>query len=221
MSKQFLAILAAIVVGLGIIFWVSGSKSDQSNNSKSSSAKVTSHIQGEGKKNVTLLEYGDYQCPVCGSFNPVVKQVVAQYSKDIYFQFRNLPLVQIHQNAFAGARAAEAAGMQNKYFEMHDLLYENQQTWSSSSNPVPIFQSFAQQLKLDMAKFNTDYASATVNDTIQADIAEFGKTKQQQATPAFFIDGNFVENKKLIDENGPSLSKFSALIQQAIDAKNK
>ncbi len=219
MSKQFLGILAAVIVGLGLIFWLGSGR--KSNNGNSSGVQPTQHITGQGKKGVTLMEYGDYQCPVCGAYYQTVKEVVAKYNKDIYFQFRNLPLVQIHPNAFAGARAAEAAGKQGKYFEMHDLLYENQQLWSQSSNPMPLFEGYAQQLSLDLNKFKTDYSSSAVNDLIQADIAEFGKTGQQEATPTFFIDGVYVANEKLADDKGPNVTMFSKQLDAAIAAKNK
>src|SRR3990167_5522364 len=105
MSKRFLAILAAVVVGLGLLFWfTSGDKSSTTGGNNGS--QPTNHVQGQGKKGVTLLEYGDYQCPVCAAYYPVVKQVAAQFSEDIFFQFRNLPLSQIHPNAVAAARAA-------------------------------------------------------------------------------------------------------------------
>jgi protein-disulfide isomerase len=220
MSKQFLGILAAVVVGLGLIFWIGSSKkSDNKGSSNSSNTQSSQHIIGEGQKKVTLTEYGDFQCPVCGAYYQPVKEVVAKYNKDIYFEFRNLPLAQIHPNAFAASRAAEAAGKQDKYFEMHDILYENQQLWSNTSNPVPIFQSYAQQLSLDLKKFNSDYSSAAVNDAIQADITAFKKTGQQEATPTFFIDGVHIPNSKLSDGNGPSVAKFSEQIDAAIAAK--
>jgi len=222
MSKQFLGILAAVVVGLGLIFWFSGGhKNNNSGSSSSGNVQPSSHIEGQGKKGVTLVEYGDYECPVCGAYYQTVKEVAAKYNQDIFFQFRNLPLTQIHPNAFAGARAAEAAGMQGKYFEMHDLLYENQNTWSTISNPLPDFQAYAQQLGLDMTKFNNDYASAAANDVIQADLTAFSKTGQEEATPTFFLDGTYVSNDKLVDNNGPSLDKFSQVIDAAIAAKNK
>jgi protein-disulfide isomerase len=220
MSKQFIGILAAVIVGLGLIFWFSGShKNNNTSKSGSNSGQVTAHITGQGKKGVTLMEYGDYQCPVCGSYYPTVKQVVDKYNNDIYFQFRNLPLTQIHPNAFAGARAAEAAGLQGKYFEMHDILYENQTSWSEISDPTTLFKTYAQQLGLDVNKFNTDYSSSNVNDAIQADLTEFAKTGQQQATPTFFINGVYVSNDKLADNNGPSVEKFSQQIDAAIAAK--
>src|ERR1700743_3576091 len=105
MSKTFWAIIIAIVIVLGGIFWITGSK----NNTKSSgSAQASNHVEGSTSTGVKLVEYGAYESPYCGEYYPIVKQVVAQYSSQIQFQFRNLPLSQIHKNAFAGARAAEA-----------------------------------------------------------------------------------------------------------------
>ncbi len=220
MSKQFIAIVVAIVLGLGAIFWISNRGSSTSNNS--SSVQPSNHVQGQGQKGVTLIEYGDYQCPVCGAYYSTVKQVAGKYTKEIYFQFRNLPLTSLHPNAFAAARSAEAAGLQNKYWEMHDMLYEQQNTWADSSNAYTYFENYAQQIGLDLTKFKQDYASTAVNSTINADLAEFKKTGQQQATPTFFIDGKYIENSKLVDANGyPSVDKFSAVIDAAIAAKNK
>jgi protein-disulfide isomerase len=173
------------------------------------------------------MEYGDYECPVCGNYYAAVKQVAAKYNDEIYFQFRNLPLTQIHPNAFAGARAAEAAGLQGKYWQMHDMLYENQNSWATVSNPLTAFQGYAQQIGLDMNKFNSDYGSSQVNDAIQADLNEFNKTGQQEATPTFFLDGQYIGNEKLgvFDKNGqiivdPTVANFSKYIDAAIAAKH-
>ncbi|HSX53127.1 MAG TPA: thioredoxin domain-containing protein [Patescibacteria group bacterium] len=223
MSKQFLLIVAVIVVGLIALFTFTKPKNTTSGTN--SNGQTSKHIQGKGAKNVTLQEYGDYQCPFCGAFYPVVKQVAAQYNNDIFFQFSNLPLFQIHNNAIAGARAAEAASLQGKFWEMHDMLYENQSEstgWVVSSTPLTFFTSFAQQLGLDTNKFTQDYSSSAVNDTIQADLAAFKKTGQQEATPSFFIDGKFVPLTNLYDANGqPSAAKFAQVINAEIAAKNK
>jgi protein-disulfide isomerase len=144
-----------------------------------------------------------------------VKQVVAKYGDKITFQFRNLPLIQAHQNALAGARAAEAASNQGKFWEMHDLLYENQATWSESSNPQSYFDQYAKQLGLDVAKFDTDAASPHTNDVINADIAAFDKTGNEKSTPAFFVDGKLVNPQTI---SADALSKF---VDQAIAAKKK
>ena len=164
---------------------------------------------GAGKKKVTLLEYGDFQCPPCGAFFPIVKAVVEKYNDDITFQFRHYPLVQLHKNGFAASRAAEAASMQNKFWEMYDLLYGQQTTWSDSSNAMTYFESFAQQLNLDVVKFKTDYASSAVNDVINADKAA-GDKAGILATPTFILDG------KKIDKNPTSEADFEKLITDAI-----
>ena len=212
MSKAFWAGIAVILIVFGGILLFKGSKANAP--SSSSNAKATQHVQGKGTTGVVLVEYGDYQCPFCGQYYPIVKAVQEKYNDQITLQFRNLPLLQIHQNAFAGARAAEAAAMQNKFWEMHDKLYENQSAWSTSSNPLSIFSQYATQIGVkDVNKFKTDFASTAVNDTINADIKEFNKTGQELSTPTFFLDGKKIAPK--------SLDEFSKLIDAEITAKQK
>jgi protein-disulfide isomerase len=222
MDKRFLAILAGLVIIFGGIFVVSQNSNSSGSSGGSSSGTPTNHVEGKGTKKVTLVEYGDYQCPICGAYYQPLKDVYAKYSNDIYFQFRNLPLISIHQNAFAGARAAEAAGMQNKYWEMHDMLYENQNSWSTSNNPLSIFQSYAKSLGLNVEQFKADYSSGKVNDAINADLTAFKKTGKQQATPTFFLDGQYLDNSSLSDPKtgAPTLDKFSQVLDAAIAKKN-
>ena len=219
MSKQFWGVIIAIIVILGGIFWITG-KNSPSTSSTNSNAKPSQHIEGDGKSGVTLVEYGDFECPYCGQFYPIVKQVQAQYNTQIYFQFRNLPLSSVHPNAFAGARAAEAASLQGKFWEMHDLLYQNQDPngatgWVASSNPLDdYFVGFAQQIGLNVTQFKTDFASNKVNDTINADVTAFNKTGAQEATPTFFLDGKQIQP-------GYSVADFQKYIDPAIAAKTK
>jgi len=189
MSKQFWGVIIIILAIAGGIIAFSGNKPDSS--SKNSNT-LTNHVEGKGSTGVTLVEYGDYQCPFCGQYYPIVKQVQAEFADKIFFQFRNFPLISAHPNAFAGARAAEAAALQNKFWEMHDLLYENQSVWSGTTDPTTLFKSYAQQLGLNATRFQTDYASSKVNDLINADMAE-GNKLQITGTPTFFIDGKKVE----------------------------
>ena len=213
-----LAVIAAVFIGIAVL----SGHSKKSTGSSNSSAQPTSHITGSGKTGVKLQEYGDYQCPVCEAYYQPLKQVVAKYSDQIFFQFSNLPLVQVHPNAFAAARAAEAAGLQNKYWQMHDLLYDNQSTWASSRNPITFYNQYAQNLGLDMTKFKKDYASSQVNDYINADLAAFQKTGQEEGTPSFFLDGKYIANSQLVDQNGlPSVDKFSAVIDKEIANKTQ
>ena len=170
MSKQFWAVVIVVILALVGIFAFTGKNSTNSNSS-TASAQPTSHFKGQGTSGVTLVEYGDYQCPACGQYYPIVKQVEAKYGDALRIQFRNFPLVNAHQNAFSAARAAEAAGLQNKFWEMHDVIYVNQSQWSTSNNSSQIFDQYASQLQLDITKFKQDYSSIKVNDLINADSA--------------------------------------------------
>jgi protein-disulfide isomerase len=217
MDKRFWGILGIIaVIAVGAI-WISNNNKD---NPSTGSNQPTQHVEGKNTKHVTLVEYGDYQCPICGAYYPVVKQVVDKFSDDIQFQFRNLPLTSLHQNAFVAARAAEAASLQGKYWQMHDLLYQNQTVWAQTSNAQPTFEGYAQQLGLNVTKFKQDYASEQVNNAINADMAAFQKTGQDQATPTFFINGKYFDNSNFATDSGPSADKFTKVLNAEI-AKQK
>lgn len=220
MDKRFLAILVALFIIFGGIFAISQRSSNKSDGTTlGSQTQSTSHTQGQGQKNVTLVEYGDYQCPVCKAYEPVVEQVRATYAKDIRFQFRNLPLTAVHPNAFAAARGAEAAALQNKFWEMHDLLYQPDkwEQWTKSSSPAALFEGYAKELGLNLEQFKADYASGKVNDAVNADLAEFKKTGQSQATPTFFLNGVHLENDKLTDQNHrPLFEKFKEVLDAEI-----
>lgn len=205
MNWRFLSILGVIVIIFTSIIVV--------NSKKNVVGTVSNHTEGTSSKQVTLLEYGDYECPACGKYYPVVKQVVAGYSTRIVFQFRNLPLTQIHPNAFAGARAAEAASLQGKFWQMHDMLYENQTTWGSASSPTSFFNQYAAELGLNVPQFKTDFASDKVNGTINADLDAFNKTGATLQTPTFFLDG------KRIDVNATADS-FHKVLDAELAQKN-
>jgi len=213
MEKRFIIILGVVVIALGGMFFLSRDKSDTASVS-SSTASVSAHSTGDNAKNVELMVYGDFQCPVCGQFYPVEKQVIDAFKTDIRFTFRHFPLETIHQNARASSRAAEAAGLQGKFFEMHDKLYENQNSWSALSNPLDQFVGYAKLLGMDETKFRADYATESVNATINADLKE-GNGKGVSGTPSYFLNG-----KKLDNGDINTYEKFSAVIQKEIDAQN-
>jgi protein-disulfide isomerase len=218
MDKRFWAIIGVIVVVFGGILTFHSSGADKDNTSGSSIP--TNHVLGKLDSKVTLLEYGDYQCPVCENYSAVVKQVQQKYNDTIKFQFRNLPLSQVHPNAFAAARTAEAADMQGKYWEMHEALYDpaNWQDWTTASSTNKLFETYAKQLGMDVTKFKKDFASMAVNRKINADMDAYNKTKQQLATPTFFINGKYVANTKLVDSTTgqPSVEAFSQQIDEAL-----
>jgi protein-disulfide isomerase len=222
MDKRFLGILGAIIIIFIGIFAISQKSNNSGGSNSNSGVSATNHVEGKNMAGVTLVEYGDYECPICEAYYLPLKQAAAQYSDQIHFQFRNLPLTAIHQNAFAGARAAEAAGQQDKFWQMHDKLYENQNEWVSSSNPLSLFDQYAKQIGLNVSRFDTDYASSKVNDSINADVSAFKKTSQgnQLATPTFFLDGNYLPNTSLVDQSGqPTADKIGAALKAEIDKK--
>ena len=193
MDKRFWAILIVIALALGGVFFVSNTHKAGAPGDTSGKQALTNHVEGNSSTGVKLVEYGDYQCPACGQYYEPVKQTVEKYKDQISFQFRNFPLYQIHNNAMAAARAAEAAALQDKFWEMHDKLYVNQQNWESSSSAQSVFAGYAKDLGLDVDKFNQDFKSSAVNSRIQADLKE-GTRLGVESTPTFFLDGKKISN---------------------------
>lgn len=214
MSKRFVLILAVcIAVFAGLLVLNKNDSDNQSGEGGNNNASVSNHTVGEGTAGVTLTEYGDFQCPACYQYFPLIKALKEKYGDQIKFQFRHFPLTEIHQNALISSRAAEAAGLQGKFFEMHDLLYGNQQSWVENSNPSQVFDGFATQLGLDVNKFREDIKSEAVNDTVQADRAE-AKRLGYSSTPTFEINGSQIENPRDLDG-------FVRLIDEAIKEKSQ
>jgi protein-disulfide isomerase len=212
MSKRFLIILAAIVVVFGgLLFFNKKDESGGKDGSNGNAKAALSEHKIEGSSGVVLTEYGDFQCPACGQYYPVVKQLEQDFKGVVTFQFRHLPLTQIHPNALIAARAAEAAGIQGKFFEMHDKLYESQQAWQSSTNPTPLFETYAKELGVDMTKFTADMKSEKTNDTVQADRADAQK-KGYSSTPTFELNGKKIENPQKYGD-------FKKLLEDAVKAK--
>jgi protein-disulfide isomerase len=137
---------------------------------------------------VTLEEFGDYQCPPCGELHPGLKKLKAEFGPNLNFVFRNYPLTEIHKNALLAAQAAEAARMQDRFWQMHDLLYENQKVWSDDVNPKPIFLKFARDLGLDVERFVRDMDIEEVKLRIQTDHDAAVKLGVN-GTPTVFING--------------------------------
>jgi protein-disulfide isomerase len=141
------------------------------------------HVQGSQDAQVTLVEYGDYECPYCGEAYPIVKRLEKKMGRDLRFVFRNFPLTESHPRALAAAQAAEAAGLQGRLWEMHDLLYENQDTLEDKD-----LIAFARKLKLDVERFTRDFSSNEVRTKIQEDFSA-GVRSGVNGTPTFFING--------------------------------
>lgn len=207
MNKVKWIIFAVVVLGVfaGII-WINKSSNQTSNFSGDAThiinaAPIADHILGPKTQKVTFIEYGDYQCPGCGHMYQVVKDLTTKYQDKVTFIFRNFPLTSLHANALAAATAAEAAGLQGKYYEMHDMLYQNQDAWAevSVSDRTQLFQNYAQQLGLDINKYKQDLSSKDITDKINRDITTGKNTFHVDATPSFVLDGKKVDNNTSVD----------------------
>ena len=177
-GKAWIIFIAVCVVLFGgLVLWsgrdrvdVSGVDTNKIQTAAVNSGNIADHIFGNKDSKVVLVEYGDFQCPGCGSVHPTVKALSEKYEGQLAFVFRNFPLTSIHPNARAAAATAEAAGKQGKYWEVHNTLFESQDEWSSASTNErgSLFAGYAEQAGLDKAAFTatlTD-SSADINKKI-------------------------------------------------------
>jgi protein-disulfide isomerase len=155
--------------------------------------------RGGAKASVTLEEFSDFQCPACGGLEPGLRRVVKDYGERVRLVFRNYPLP-MHRYAFQAARAAEAAGQQGKFWEMHDALYDNQKEWSDSMEPRVQFDSYATRLGLDVQRFKADIERQDLADRIKADVQR-GNSLNVRGTPTVYLNGRELMPGKLVTED--------------------
>jgi protein-disulfide isomerase len=141
------------------------------------------HIKGPPNAPITLVEYGDFECPYCGQAFYVVKQIQQRLGDQMRYVFRNFPLVQVHPHALQAAEAAEAAGAQGKYWRMFDLLFEHQDALDK-----PHLVKYASRIDLDVKRFEHDLEHHTFVPRIEEDV-ESGERSGVEGTPTFFING--------------------------------
>jgi len=146
------------------------------------------HIQGNKEAVIELVEYGDYQCPHCGRAYPIVKRMQEELGDQLRFVFRNFPLANIHPEATMAAVATEAAALQNKYWEMHDIIFENQDQLAKD-----FLLDYAKAIDLNIKKFEKDLEDTALTEKVRADF-ESGIRSGVNATPTFFINGEKYNN---------------------------
>lgn len=191
MKNPWVIIGLITVVLFGGAIWYSSGATSKSNEG----VVITEHIKGNPEGKVTLVEYSDFQCPACAGFYSVAKEVVETYKDDVRFEYKHFPLVNIHRNAVAAAVAAEAAGQQGKFFEFHDMLFDNQESWSNLANPSVVFIQYAEELGLDIETFKRHLSSSVLKDKVMADFSE-GRELGVAATPSFYLNGEFLDPKE-------------------------
>lgn len=199
-----LAIIAVLIGGMFAIRLAQDSNTISSGSDLYTPVGEGDHIRGTG--NITLVEYSDFQCPACGIYYPAVKQLEEDFVGDLRIVYRHFPLSQ-HLNAKPAAYAAEAASLQGKFFEMHDMIFETQKEWENTTNAKEIFRTYAVKLGLDMAKFDIDVESNEVKEKVESDY-QGGVKSKVNATPSFYLNGKKIQNPR-------DYAEFQSIIQNA------
>jgi protein-disulfide isomerase len=173
------------------------------------------HSQGTANAPVHLEEFGDFECPPCGLFHPVLKQMEEEFRGQVRVTFREFPLPTIHQHAMAAASAAEAAGLQGKFWEMHDLLYDRQNNWKTQFDVRPVFEGYAKEIGIDVERYKRDVNSDLVAQRIFND-GRRGHSLGVKGTPTVFMNGREVPFELLLPAE-----KFRATIQNEIQTAKR
>ena len=200
MQKGFWFVFTAIVLAMFGLFALT---SDDSSNTSldlydPTKLQLTDHIDGvtvktqaelnrATKNKVVLIEYGDFQCPACQLLEPLLRQLKEDFKGQLVFVFRHFPLSG-HAQAMAAHRASEAAHLQDRFWEMHSLIYARQSQWSNVSTAATIFESYAKELKLDLVQFKQDVASAETFARIQVD-PKSSQSFSISETPTLILNG--------------------------------
>ena len=206
-SKKYIGwgVGIAVLIGLGFFLKVAFTPPPPGTIPEIQSINATDHTKGATESATLLIEYSDFQCPACRQYYPVVKQLVEEKGDQFMFAYRHFPLTQ-HENADEAAQAAEAAGRQGKFWEMHDLLFERQDAWVETGSPDETFLTYAEELELNKEQFEADYQAQELKDKINNDYNS-GVKADVNATPTFFLNGEKIRPG--------SLDEFSLLIDQA------
>ncbi len=171
-------------------------------------------VKGNTKSNIVLIEYSDFQCPACGRYYPILKELSQEFKNNIQFVYRHFPLRQIHANAQFAAQAAEAAGKQGKFWEMHDVIFEKQSEWSNQKREQveENFISYARVLNIDVTQFKEDLNSKEVIDKVNNSY-QGGIKARVNSTPTFFLNGEKIQNPRSYEE-------FRNVINKALDSSS-
>lgn len=203
-------VVAVVIIGsiFGIIKLASMSQTDGTNLTASAIGD-NENTKGNKDAKVTLIEYSDFQCPACGSYYPILKKVNDDLSAQVRFAYRHFPLPQ-HKNAKLASAVAESAGKQGKFWEMHDLIFQNQSDWSEEKNAVVIFAKYANELGLNIEQFKKDLESVEIKNKIEGDYKS-GVKAGVNSTPSFFLNG-----KKMEQGQTRNYDDFKNAIEQAL-----
>lgn len=203
-------VLTMLLIG-GIVFFDGRGTETGSVNVAESVATVTGdeHVLGPETASVTLIEYSDFQCPACGQYFPILKQLKAQFGDDLRFVYRHFPLTSLHSNADLAGRAAEAAHQQGQFWPMHDRLFLGQGEWSSlsSEEATTRLTAYAQELGLDPERFKADLDADSIKAAVTDD-ERSARVAGASGTPTFILNGQRIQTPATFDA-------FAAVIEAA------
>lgn len=183
----FIVVTLGVLLGVGGLLWQFGTEEVKPIEDIAGEMR---HVRGSGE--VILVEFSDFQCPACQSVQEPLTQILDKYEGKVEFVYRYFPLNTIHKNAQIAAQAAEAAGRQDKFWQMHDKLFETQSEWEGIADPREMMVGYAQEIGIDKDKFASELESQEVRDGVNND--SLAATRYQlTGTPTFFINGVKVE----------------------------
>jgi len=201
MKTVMVVLLVSVLVVVGAAVLLTSNQGSGSGGETSIDVALTSsdQIRGSLDAKIMLLEYSDFQCPACKAYEPLVKKVLEEYSDEVFLVYRHFPLRQTHENAQLSAQAAEAAGKQQKFWEMHDLLFIKQEEWAEEKDFSVKLKSYAEELELNVDQFEKDLESDEGKRKIDEDYAS-GLKFNVNATPTFFLNGKKLENMRSFND---------------------
>ena len=204
-------LLVALVVGGGIFGMVKLASRPASETGPAITVNAVNSedwIKGNRDAKVVLIEYSDFQCPACAFYYPLLEKFSEEFGDKLAIAYRHFPL-QNHQNAKSAAYAAEAAGRQEKFWEMHDLIFDNQKDWKDKQSTDEVFINYAQTLNLNLDQFKMDFASKEIRKKVEGTYQN-GISLGLNSTPTFFLNGKKISNPRNYEE-------FRNVILQAIN----
>lgn len=201
-------LVAAAAIGGGTIFYRAklAANPPLKISKEATDAKQTGHVLGPADAPITLEEFGDFQCPPCGKLSEPINQLQKQYNLRIIFREFPLPM---HAHAREAACAAEAAGLQGRFWQMHDLLFREQPVWSNSPDARTLFNAYAGMLQLDLDRFKRDMDSSDVIQQVETD-QQRGAQIGVRTTPTIFLNNQAVPPEQLKPEN------FTGYVETAV-----
>lgn len=192
-KQNLITWLAVSLVGLlfvGLFVFIKANK-NKLQTSTSNIIQSQGTVKGASDAKLDLVEFSDFQCPACKAYQPIVEKILQEFEGKIKFTYKHFPLTTIHSNATIAAKAAEAAGFQNKFWEMHDLLFAKQDEWSNVSDPIKMFINYAKDIKIDPEKFEKDINSPKAAQAVIENSNE-AISRGVRATPTFYLNGRSI-----------------------------